>query len=61
MLLRDVSSKIWKWFTPSIKDKKLTSNSSANLWNERLMEYYIELILVKSYKKGILSLVAKTA
>ena len=61
MLLRDVSSKVWKWLTPTIKNKKLTSNSSVNLWNKRLTEYYIELILVKSYQKSILSLVAKAA
>ena len=61
MWLRDVSSKISKWLTPTIKDKKVTSTSSLKLWNERILKYAIELILAKSYEKGLLFLVAKTA
>ena len=40
-------SKIGKWLTPTIKDKKVTcSNSSLRLWFER--KYVIELMPVKS-------------
>ena len=51
--------KIGKWSTPKIKSKKVTySNSSLKLWIDR--NYTIELISLKSYKEGLVFLVAKT-
>ena len=45
--------------SPIIKDKKVTySNSSLKLLKER--KYATELILVKSYQKGLIFLVVKT-
>ena len=51
--------KIGKGLAPTIKDKKVTySNSSIKL---RIMrKYAVELIPVKSYKKGLVFLVVKT-
>ena len=52
-------TKIVNWLTPTNKDKKVTySNSTLELWTER--KYTIELIQVKSCKKGLAFLVAKT-
>ena len=51
--------KIGKRLTLTIECKKVTySNSSLNLWIER--KYAIELIPVKSYKKCLIFLAAKT-
>ena len=52
--------KIVKWLTPTIfRTKEVTySKSSLKLWIER--KYATELIPVKSYKKGLAVLVAKT-
>ena len=51
--------KVGKWFTPIVKDKKVTySNLALKLWKER--KYPIELIPVKSYKKGLIFPVVKT-
>ena len=56
---RKFSPKAGKWLTPTIKDKNVAcSNSSIKLWKER--KYGNELKLVKSYKKGLEFLVAKT-
>ena len=47
MRMREIFSKIGKWLTPTIKDKKVTcSNSSLRLWFER--KYVIELMPVKT-------------
>ena len=51
--------KIVKWFTPTIKDKKVTySNSSLKNYEQR--ENIPLNLLVKSYKKGPVFFVAKT-
>ena len=39
MWLRKVSPKIWKWVTPTIKHKKVTANSSLELWKEGICHW----------------------
>ena len=52
-------SKIGKWLTPIIKNKKVTySKSTLKLWKKR--NYAVKLILVESYKESLIILVAKT-
>ena len=59
MIKGNFSKKYENDLTPIIKDKIVTSsNLSLKQWNER--KYDIELIPVKSYKKGLIFPVVKT-
>ena len=59
MWFRETSPQNRKMTPPVIKDKKVTySNLSLKLWNKR--QCAIDLISVKSYKKGLIFPVVKT-